>query len=117
MTERIHAFVVRPVTNRAGPAIGVLAGFGVGALVYAWTVLALYGLFGTRPGAWMGLACWAGMHAVCVLAERRWDALGRLPGAVATQLLVALAWVPLAAFPYGSLGTILRSYARLVGIR
>jgi hypothetical protein len=42
---------------------------------------------------------------------------GRMLGIAATQLLVALAWVPFVAFPFGTLGTIPRIYARLLGFR
>jgi hypothetical protein len=38
-------------------------------------------------------------------------------GAIATQALTALAWVPFVAFPFGTLGTIVRIYARLAGLR
>jgi len=38
-------------------------------------------------------------------------------GWTTTHLLVALAWVPLVAFPFGTLGTIGRIYARLFGFR
>ena len=122
VTMRFRRLVAVPVARRAGTAAGVLAGFGAGALWYAITVLALYGLFGTRPGAWAGLLLWAAIHTAALLALDRLrfaarGAAGRVLGVCATHLLVAVAWVPFVAFPFGTLGTILRIYARLFGLR
>jgi hypothetical protein len=124
VTTPIRRHVAVPIARRAGRPLGVLASFLVGALWYAVSVLALYGLFGilgVRPGAWAGLVLWAAIHAGGVvalgpaLASR--GIPGRVLGAAATHLLVALAWIPLVAFPFGTLGTILRIYLRLVGVR
>jgi alginate O-acetyltransferase complex protein AlgI len=122
VTVRLRRLVCRPVARRIGYAAGVVATFAPGALWYACSVLALFGAFGTRPGAWAGLAVWAALHALAVIAlDRRGPeargAGGRMLGAAATQLLVGIAWVPFVAFPFGTLGTILRIYARLLGLR
>jgi D-alanyl-lipoteichoic acid acyltransferase DltB (MBOAT superfamily) len=122
VSVRIRRLVCRPVSRRLGMPAGTLVTFLVASLWYAWTVLAVYGLFGSRPGAWVGLALWAILHTTGVLVadRRRPDGSGasaRTLGAIATQLLTALAWVPFVAFPFGTLGTILRIYARLVGLR
>jgi hypothetical protein len=100
----------------------VAACFVAGALWQAPSVLALYGAFGSRPGAWAGLVAWALLHATAVIVgdRLRLDAggpVGRMLGWTTTHLLVALAWVPLVAFPFGTLGTIVRIYARLFGFR
>jgi D-alanyl-lipoteichoic acid acyltransferase DltB (MBOAT superfamily) len=125
VTTRIRDSVAVPIARRAGVPSGVLASFLVGALWYSVTVLALYGAYGVlavRPGAWVGLGLWAAIHAAGVIGFDRFrvagsSAVGRIVGCATTQLLVALAWVPLLAFPFGTLGTILRIYARLVGFR
>jgi hypothetical protein len=122
VTVRFRRVVGGPVARRFGTAAGVLATFAAGTLWYACSVLALFGAFGTRPGAWAGLAVWAGLHTIAVLAvDRRrlaaHGAAGRVLGSTATQVLVALAWVPFVAFPFGTLGTIVRIYARLAGLR
>jgi D-alanyl-lipoteichoic acid acyltransferase DltB (MBOAT superfamily) len=122
VSVRFRRIVCRPVARRLGTPAGVVATFLVASLWYAWTVLAVYGLFGSRPGAWAGLGVWAMVHTAGVLAiDRRWiDVRGpaaRVLGAIATQVLTALAWVPFVAFPFGTLGTILRIYARLAGLR
>jgi len=122
VTGRFRRLVGRPIAHRYGLPAGVLASFAAGALWYAWTVLALYGAFGSRPGAWAGLAAWALVHAAGVVAgdRMRRDARGpaaRMLGWMATHVLVALAWVPFAAFPFGTVGTSVRIYARLFGLR
>jgi D-alanyl-lipoteichoic acid acyltransferase DltB (MBOAT superfamily) len=122
VTTRFRRLVAVPVARRAGAAAGVSASFVAGALWYSITALALFGVFGTRPGAWAGLLLWAAIHTagLLVVDRLRLDARGaggRMAGAGATQLLVALAWVPFVAFPFGTVGTILRIYARLVGLR
>jgi D-alanyl-lipoteichoic acid acyltransferase DltB (MBOAT superfamily) len=122
VSVRFRRIVCRPVARRLGMPAGVLATFAVAGLWYAWTVLAVYGLFGSRPGAWAGLALWAMLHTagVLVLDRGRFHSRGtaaRMLGAIATQVLTALAWVPFVAFPFGTLGTILRIYARLAGLR
>jgi D-alanyl-lipoteichoic acid acyltransferase DltB (MBOAT superfamily) len=119
---RLDRLVGRPMTRRLGAPAGLLASFVAAALWYASTVLALFGPFGSRPGAWAGLGAWALLHTSGVLAgdrlrlEDRGPA-GRLLGRAATHVFVALAWVPFVAFPFGTLGTILRIYARLLGLR
>lgn len=122
VSVRFRRLVCRPVARRLGTAAGALATFVAAALWYATTVLAVYGVFGSRPGAWGGLGLWAALQTAGVLAidRRRIDALGargRALGAIATQVLTALAWVPFVAFPFGTLGTILRIFARLAGVR
>ncbi len=122
VSVRLRRLVCRPIARRLGTAAGALATFVAAALWHATTVLALYGVFGSRPGAWAALGVWAALQTAGVLAiaRRCIDALGasgRVLGAIATQVLIALAWVPFVAFPFGTLGTILRIFARLVGIR
>jgi D-alanyl-lipoteichoic acid acyltransferase DltB (MBOAT superfamily) len=122
VTVRFRRLVCRPVARRVGMAAGMLAALAAGALWHACSVLALFGAFGTRPGAWAGLAMWAVAHTLAgLVVDRRrlagLGAVGRMLGVVATQLLVALAWVPFVAFPFGTLGTIMRIYARLLGLR
>jgi hypothetical protein len=125
VTGRIRGLVAVPIARRAGTPAGVLVSFLVGALWYSVSVLALYGVYAIlviRPGAWAGLALWATIHAAGVVGFDRMrtasrSVAARVLGCAATQLLVALAWVPLLAFPFATLGTILRIYARLVGFR
>jgi hypothetical protein len=119
VTVQVDRFVVRPVGRRLGMRAGVLAGCLAGAGWYAWAALVLYGLFGVRPTAWLGIAGWelAQAAGLVVLSSRPRRAAPRVLGALATQLLLALTWVPLLAFPHASLGTTLRIYARLVGLR
>lgn len=120
VTGRFRALVGRPTTRRLGAPAGLVASFVAGALWWAVSVLALYGPFGVRPGAVAGLVAWALVHAAFALAATRRasaNAGSRLAGQAWTQAVLALAWVPLLAFPFGTLGTILRIYARLVGLR
>jgi alginate O-acetyltransferase complex protein AlgI len=122
VSVRFRRLVCRPVARRLGTGAGAVATFLAASLWYACTVFAVYGLFGSRPGAWVALGLWAMLHAAGVLAfdRRRLDAHGaaaRVLGAIATQVLTALAWVPFVAFPFGTLGTIVRIYARLAGLR
>jgi hypothetical protein len=122
VTGRLRRLVGAPVARRLGAPAGAVACVVAGALWQAPSVLALYGAFGSRPGAWAGLVGWALLHAAGIVAgdRLRLDArgpLGRLLGWTTTHLLVALAWVPFAAFPFGTAGTIIRIYARLLGFR
>jgi D-alanyl-lipoteichoic acid acyltransferase DltB (MBOAT superfamily) len=118
VTSRFRRLVGRPIRRRLGGPIAIFATLLAGALWTGCASFALYGAIGSRAGAWAGLVLWAATHTAGVLAGRRLqDGPTRMLGWTTTHLLVALAWVPLVAFPFGTLGTIVRIYARLFGFR
>ena len=87
----VGAGALRPVRHAAG-CVGRARGVGARC---------------TRRVSWSATAC----------GVARTGPLARVLGFAATQLLVALAWVPFVAFPFGTVGTIVRIYARLLGFR
>jgi hypothetical protein len=120
VTARLRAYVGRPITRRLGAPVGLAASFVAGACWHGVSVLALYGPFGIRPGAIVGLVLWGPLQVAAIWLVDRPAAtttVGRLVGRARTQIVLALAWVPFLAFPFGTFGTVLRLYARLVGLR
>jgi D-alanyl-lipoteichoic acid acyltransferase DltB (MBOAT superfamily) len=122
VTRRVLRLAGSPVVARFGAGTAVTAACIAGALWYAWTTLALYGVFGSKPGAWAALVAWGVVQSAAVLffARRRagdGGALVRIGGWMATQLVLALGWTLLLAFPRVPALTTLGIYARLVGLR
>jgi D-alanyl-lipoteichoic acid acyltransferase DltB (MBOAT superfamily) len=125
--RRAHATVARrllriagPAGARAGVAGAIAAACVAGALWYAWTTLALFGVFGSKPGAWAALIVWALVQAAAIVlfsSRRRRASAGVVGGWIVTQLVLALGWPLLLAFPRVPVLTTLRIYARLAGLR
>jgi hypothetical protein len=116
VTSSIDETVGRPIERRFGAPAGVFARFAVAALWYAWIVVALLGVFGIPPSAWLGLAAWAGVFTAAWLVLPRTEAHRPL-GWTATHLLLALSSIPLIAFPRAHFQVFFGIAARLVGLR
>jgi D-alanyl-lipoteichoic acid acyltransferase DltB (MBOAT superfamily) len=116
VTSSIDETVGGPIEHRFGAPAGVLARFAVAALWYAWIVLALLGVFGIPPSAWLGLAAWAGVFTAAWLVLPRNEARRPL-GWTATHLLLAISTIPLIAFPRAHFQVFFGIAARLVGLR